>query len=231
MDFTQAELDTKIDAAVAKYGDKQVTYLGYAGECLSLIKQVYADVLGIPMPASGNGLGDGYYLDFPAPLSKYFTKAAFNENESYPKGTLIVYPVTHHITIVVGSTAGAATTEVFEQNANPDGSAAHLFNRENSGATPAEGVLIPIVQAPASVAAISVVGRTLHLSAKYNVRHIYPLGVAPVLQNALKATLDPAKFGGLSYAVLGNPYPNTYTIKTSDFGTVNIFASDDTTIS
>jgi N-acetylmuramoyl-L-alanine amidase len=55
---------------------------------------------------------------------------------------------------------------------------------------------------------------------------VYKLNVAPVKANQF-AQLRPAKFGGLSYEILGNPQANVYTIETEDFGKVNIFAPRD----
>lgn len=44
-------------------------------------------------------------------------------------------------------------------------------------------------------------------------------------------TLSPAKYGGLSYAVLGHPMPNFVTIATQMFGTVNIYVGPGTNAS
>lgn len=56
---------------------------------------------------------------------------------------------------------------------------------------------------------------------------IYPLGKAPVTENAI-GLLNPKKFGGLEYEILGNPQTDVYTIKTGDFGRVNIYAAPST---
>lgn len=56
---------------------------------------------------------------------------------------------------------------------------------------------------------------------------VYPLNKAPVKVNA-KGSLNPKKFGGLSYEILGNPQKDVYTINTSNFGKVNIYASTST---
>ncbi|TYS14262.1 M23 family metallopeptidase [Rossellomorea vietnamensis] len=55
----------------------------------------------------------------------------------------------------------------------------------------------------------------------------YATDVQPVTENAHKVPLKPAKFGGLSYKIEGNPYPNVYTIKTGQFGYQNIYAPRD----
>ncbi len=56
---------------------------------------------------------------------------------------------------------------------------------------------------------------------------IYPLNKPPVKANAI-GSLNPKKFGGLTYEILGNPQTDVYTIKTTNFGTVNIYAAKST---
>lgn len=57
---------------------------------------------------------------------------------------------------------------------------------------------------------------------------IYPLGKSPIKANALPTQLNPKKFGGLTYEILGNPQTDVYTIKTDQFGKVNIYAAAST---
>jgi LysM repeat protein len=54
---------------------------------------------------------------------------------------------------------------------------------------------------------------------------VYPLNKQPVKANAVGA-INPTKFGGLTYEVLGKPFANVVTIQTSSFGRVNIFVGD-----
>lgn len=56
---------------------------------------------------------------------------------------------------------------------------------------------------------------------------IYPTNKAPVKGNDC-GLLRPKKFGGLKYEVLGNPQTDVYTIKTDQFGKVNIYAAQST---
>lgn len=56
---------------------------------------------------------------------------------------------------------------------------------------------------------------------------VYPLNKAPVKGNE-KGFLNPKKFGGLEYEVLGNPQKDVYTIKTKDYGKVNIYTAKST---
>lgn len=71
-------------------------------------------------------------------------------------------------------------------------------------------------------------GKTLHLPKSQSSWRIYPTNKAPVKANALKTRLNPKKFGGLSYAIIGNPQKDVYTIKTGQLGTVNIYAGPGT---
>lgn len=57
---------------------------------------------------------------------------------------------------------------------------------------------------------------------------IYPLSKAPVKANALSSKLNPKKFGGLSYEILGMDEPYTYIIQTSNFGKVKIYGHPST---
>ncbi|MED3000662.1 N-acetylmuramoyl-L-alanine amidase [Bacillus velezensis] len=56
---------------------------------------------------------------------------------------------------------------------------------------------------------------------------IYPTNKAPVKGNELNY-LRPKKFGGLKYEILANPQTDVYTIKTCQFGKVNIYAGKTT---
>lgn len=56
---------------------------------------------------------------------------------------------------------------------------------------------------------------------------VYPVNKKPVKGNE-KGKLNPKKFGGLEYEIIGNPQKDVYTIKTGDFGVVNIYAGPDT---
>jgi hypothetical protein len=56
---------------------------------------------------------------------------------------------------------------------------------------------------------------------------VYPLDKPPVKGNAT-GYLNPKKFGGLKYEIVGNPQKDVYTIVTSDFGTVNIYGAPST---
>lgn len=68
--------------------------------------------------------------------------------------------------------------------------------------------------------------RYLNLSPKVTSWRVYPTNKQPVVGNEV-GFLAPSQFGGLSYEIFGNPSADVYTIKTSTFGTVNIYAPKD----
>ena len=71
------------------------------------------------------------------------------------------------------------------------------------------------------------IDKELHLPKEADSWRVYPTNKAPVKGNEI-AKLNPKKFGGLTYDILDNPQKDVYTIKTGDFGTVNIYAAPST---
>jgi len=71
-------------------------------------------------------------------------------------------------------------------------------------------------------------GKRLYLPKTASAWRVYPTNKTPVAANALSTRLNPKKFGGLDYEVLGNPQKDVYTIKTGQLGTVNIYAGPGT---
>ena len=69
--------------------------------------------------------------------------------------------------------------------------------------------------------------RFLNLDPSIDSWNVYPLNKAPVRGNEI-GKLNPKKFKGLSYEILGSPQTDVYTIQTTNFGRVNIFASKQT---
>lgn len=69
--------------------------------------------------------------------------------------------------------------------------------------------------------------RYLNLHKHMSTWNHYSTKVQPIKKNADKTPLRPAKFGGLSYKIEGNPYPDVYTIRTGQFGLRNIYAPRD----
>lgn len=65
----------------------------------------------------------------------------------------------------------------------------------------------------------------VYLPASADSWRIYPTNKAPVKGNEINY-LRPKKFGGLKYEILANPQTDVYTIKTDQFGKVNIYAAE-----
>nr|WP_255488154.1 peptidoglycan DD-metalloendopeptidase family protein [Ornithinibacillus hominis] len=68
---------------------------------------------------------------------------------------------------------------------------------------------------------------TLYLPRTISRWRVYPLNKAPIKGNE-KGILNPRKFGGLQYEVLGKPQAHVVTIQTRDFGKVNIYVHPST---
>ncbi|MEK4136460.1 N-acetylmuramoyl-L-alanine amidase [Bacillus sp. FSL W8-0445] len=69
--------------------------------------------------------------------------------------------------------------------------------------------------------------KCVYLPASADSWRIYPTNKAPVKGNEC-GFLRPKKFGGLKYEILANPQTDVYTIKTDQFGKVNIYAAKST---
>lgn len=191
--MTQSDVQTKLDTFITNETGKKADYPAgqFSGQCLSLVKR-WVDVLAdkICAPISGTGFADGYYSNFPAPLPQFFMKQVFGSGTSYPTGSIIFYPTTHHAAIIVQSTVGSPTTKVFEQNADPDGSSAHIFDRPNiQGSRVAAGVLVPIVQVPVPQANMTI---RMNPGSHWNVR------TSPQMANNIRS--DGYAIGGQLYA-------------------------------
>jgi murein DD-endopeptidase MepM/ murein hydrolase activator NlpD len=80
---------------------------------------------------------------------------------------------------------------------------------------------------PAPQPATTLATKKLYLPKTSTSWRVYPTNKQPVKGNE-SGLLNPAKFGGLSYEILGNPQKDVYTIKTTNFGVVNIYAAPST---
>lgn len=69
--------------------------------------------------------------------------------------------------------------------------------------------------------------KTLYLPKEATSWRVYPLDKQPRVGNEC-GKLNPSKFGGLTYDILNMPYPDVATIKTRDYGTVNIYVAKST---
>lgn len=85
-----------------------------------------------------------------------------------------------------------------------------------AGAVPAPANPVPVPSNSVNV------GRTLHLPASITTWHVYnPNG--PYDTAHATHTLDPAKFGGLSYVIVADKGNGVYLVNTKDFGEVAIW--------
>lgn len=88
---------------------------------------------------------------------------------------------------------------------------------------------VPTKPAPAPVTQSVEKKQYVVLPATADAWTVYKLGKPPVKDPAnIAGTLAPKKFNGLTYQVLGNPQKDVYTISTSNFGKVNIYAASST---
>lgn len=144
--MTQSDINNKVNYIVNTYTGQRAAYYDTDFGQASVPVCYYVDLITGEGRAPGmtNDRADGWGVDFPATLSPYFTHEAFLPNRVYPKGTILIWN-TPHIAIVL-SHDGANNVEVFEQNADPEGSPCHVATRSlvstNAGCTYA---LIPIV--------------------------------------------------------------------------------------
>lgn len=69
--------------------------------------------------------------------------------------------------------------------------------------------------------------KTVTLPASVDSWRVYPTNKAPVIGNEC-GYLYPSKFGGLTYEILATPQTDVVTIKTRDYGKVNIYVAKST---
>lgn len=67
----------------------------------------------------------------------------------------------------------------------------------------------------------------LNLPSEAGSWNVYPLDKAPVVANSC-GKVNPAKFGGLSYEILGKPQTDVCIIQTADYGKVQIYSASST---
>lgn len=146
--MTQQQVTDAVNSIVNTYTGKAESYLGMdQGQCTVPVKY-YVNALagGTVAPSTGDDRADGYYTNFPEPLGNYFAKQAYQAGIAYPKGTILIWNSPH--CAIVLSSDGSNTVEVFEQNADPDGSPCHSASRTvNEAAHTCIGALVPLITA------------------------------------------------------------------------------------
>lgn len=108
---------------IVTHEGRQWAYLGYLGECLSLVKRYIQDMTGIDPPASGTGSAWGYWKIFPAPLGRYYERIEYLEGVNFPTpGDIVIWQPSKyasqygHIDICVVSYPEAGVFVGFDQN-------------------------------------------------------------------------------------------------------------------
>lgn len=140
--MTQADINASVDWAISRFSGQRVAdeFGGYVGECVSLMRREYIHRFGeATCPNTPNGWGDGY-TQLPGAFKSRFTLETFNRNKDYPKGSYAINAPSHHIMIYLNRVG--TNVSVFEQNADPDGAAAHTYTRDGARIT---HMLVPII--------------------------------------------------------------------------------------
>lgn len=98
-----------------------------AGQCTA-VAVWYLQLNNIPVPATMYGnRADGWGVQFPAQLAPYFTHEAYQSDKAYPIGTILMWN-SPHIVVTLAVPSGN-TVQVFEQNADPNGSVCQVYTR------------------------------------------------------------------------------------------------------
>lgn len=151
---TQTDIDNLVNEIVNQYTNQNIAYYGsYQGQCTVPVAYYVEKITGIsPVPGMYADRADGWGVSFPGQLAPYFNHEAYQAGKAYPRGTILMWN-SPHIAIVLHSD-GSNNVQVFEQNADPDGSACGTKNRvvDNSFHT-CTYALVPVIQveAPAPV--------------------------------------------------------------------------------
>lgn len=178
------------------------------GQCVSLIQCYIQDCLEQPAKARGN--------------AKTWRTSYVNEGlgtivTNPQKGDILVYGEDQggglgHLAIYVDSNT------MYDQNNSTHDNLCAGYSR----ILPNYTILRPNSNLIEDVQNNTIIGKTLVLPASAQKWRVYPLNKQPIVGNECGFIL-PAKFGGLEYEILGQPYPDVVTIQTRDFGKVNIY--------
>jgi hypothetical protein len=142
---TQTDINNAVNQVVNTYTNQTIGYPGVSvGQCPAPVCY-YLQALGCPIPAMYGDRADGWGTHFPPELAPYFTHQNYQAGVAYPKGTVLMWD-SPHIAIVLSSD-GSNTAEVFEQNADPDGSPCHSASRtiNESGYHTCTYALVPVL--------------------------------------------------------------------------------------
>lgn len=148
--MTQTDVDNAVNAIVNQYTGQTIAYYGtYPGECTVPVADYVEKLTGhSPVPSMAGARADGWGVSFPTALAPFFTHEAYQAGKVYPRGTILMWNSPHTAIVLHGD--GSNTVQVFEQNADPDGSACGTKSRViNNSYHTCTYALIPIVTADA----------------------------------------------------------------------------------
>lgn len=149
MAYEQTDINNIVNGTVNRFTGQTIAMPNgsYPGECTAPVVW-YLQNMGAPVPSMFNDRADGWGVEFPAALAPWFTHEAYQAGKAYPKGTLLLWN-SPHIAVVISSD-GSNNVEVFEQNADPNGSPCGTKTRVVNNAYHAcTYALIPVVEVPA----------------------------------------------------------------------------------
>lgn len=126
MPYTVLQINNAVNQIVNDYTGKIVAYHDVdLGQASVPIDYYVEQLIGIGAPPMPNL--DSWGTTFPGELLPYFTHEAYQVGKVYPKGTLLIWN-NPQIAIVL-SHDGGNNVEVFEQDADPEGSPCHSASR------------------------------------------------------------------------------------------------------
>ncbi|GIO25963.1 N-acetylmuramoyl-L-alanine amidase family protein [Ornithinibacillus bavariensis] len=189
------------------------------------IDQVEIPIRPVPPPISGgNTGGTGEYIHLPASASSW---RVYPLDVSPTKGNESGFLNPKKFGGLTYKILGQTTPNVFIINTSDFGKV-QIYGHPSTGAvvnkssSQSKGETVN-----SNTESNQYAGKHLHLPKKESSWRVYPLGVAPVKGNEI-GFLNPAKFGGLTYEILGRSQSNVYIIQTSDYGRVQIYAAPST---
>lgn len=198
---TQLDINNIVNSVVNELGGQTKSFPngGYPGQCTVPVAGYYIPaVIGQPAPPMYADRADGWSVQFPTELANSFTPEPYQPGKAYPKGTILIWN-SPHIAIVV-SHDGSNTVEVFEQNADPDGSPCHTATRViNNSFHTCTYALLPIIQPDAPIAPPA---------PPYTVENI-PTKTIELIRDAMLWNMQDTTFPEMSSNPVA-PYPKGY---------------------
>lgn len=152
--MTILDVANAVNQIVNKYTGQTIAMPNgtYKGQCSVPAVEYVMALTGLPftsIPPMAGDSAEGWGLSFPQALASYFTHEPYQAGKAYPKGTLLIWN-SPHIAIVL-SPPTSNTVDVFEQDADPNGSPCHSATRTiNMSTHNCVYALVPITTATVS---------------------------------------------------------------------------------